>query len=186
MRAQGIRYRGGVPVDRTDLLTTFDRLDADTSRLMSALGPYQFQPTSSSPASASAPPTSSGPVHEYPQAGPVHDSPQAGPSTAFQQSSPAGYTDDASVWWSDLVGSMDHPDPEYDVMGSSQFGGAPPPFTQPTQFETPPQQPPFEPHFETRPQRPARAHTPASRLSYPTDHVHAQQRQKRTRRGRGG
>jgi len=62
-----------------------------------------------------------------------------------------------------------------DVLGSSQLGGAPPLPSQEPAFQTP------EPTV-----RPSRQAASPDRLSYPTGHVHAQQRAKRVRRGRGG
>ena len=90
----------------------------------------------------------------------------------------AGYVDasyqyDAGGFQLADLESMD--DDDRDVIGSSQLGGAPPIQSQDPAFQTP------EP-----PVRPARQTGPASRLTYPTGHVHAQQRGKRTRRDRGG
>src|SRR6266540_4387621 len=62
-----------------------------------------------------------------------------------------------------------------DVLGSSQLGGAPPLPSQEPAFQTP------EPTV-----RPSRQAASPDRLSYPTGHVHAQQRPKRVRHGRGG
>jgi len=55
-----------------------------------------------------------------------------------------------------------------DVLGSSQLGGAPPLPSQEPAFQTP------EPTV-----RPSRQAASPDRLSYPTGHVHAQQRAKR-------
>src|SRR5438132_11495732 len=71
---------------------------------------------------------------------------------------------------------LDHLDADdRDVLGSSQLGGAPPLPSQEPAFQTP------EPTV-----RPSRQAASPDRLSYPTGHVHAQQRPKRVRRGRGG
>ena len=77
----------------------------------------------------------------------------------------------------DLTFTMDELDPPHDVIGLSQMGGGPPPWTQdaPYVHETP------EPTG-----RPSRVGRAPEHLTYSVDHVNAQRKKKKTRAVKGG
>ena len=95
------------------------------------------------------------------------------PSPYFPPLGAASYEYDNSGFNLEDLDNLDADD--RDILGSSQLGGAPPLPSQEPVFPTP------EPTV-----RPSRQAAFPDRLSYPTGHVHAQQRAKRVRRGRGG
>ena len=98
-----------------------------------------------------------------------HTSAEAGPSQGGHDGTVSGpdYDDNIVFTMSDFETGDGPDDGAADVLGASQLGGAPPPMTQDTAYVTPP-----------GPTHPARASRPASRLTYPEDHV-------RVKRGRG-